>query len=66
MYLLVVNGKKVMDLGVFSKFNQQAKLAILAGGNREHIAALIAAENYGAVYDILPQLQVRYPEYPII
>lgn len=62
----IVNGKKVMDLGVFSKFNQQAKLAILAAGNREHIAALIAAENYGAVYDILPQLQVRYPEYPII
>ena len=60
------HGLKVYDYGVFSMFNNQAKLAILASNKREHIAALISAENFQGIFDIGPQLQVRYPDYPII
>lgn len=60
------HGRKIMDLSVFSAFNQQAKLAVLESGNREHISALISAENYAGAFDIVLNLQVRYPDYPII
>ena len=57
---------KIYDYAVFSSFNRQAKLAILAGGNRQHISALISAENFGGTFDTALHLQVRYPDYPIV
>lgn len=62
----ISHGHKIMDLSVFAKFNRQAKLAVLESGNREHISALISGENYAGAFDIVLNLQVRYPDYPII
>lgn len=59
------HGQKVLDYNLFASFNTQGKLAVLASGVREHIAALIGAEQYNGDFDIVQHLQVRYPDYPI-
>jgi hypothetical protein len=59
------HGQKVLDYNLFANFNTQGKLAILASGVREHIAALIGAEQYSGDFDTVQHLQVRYPDYPI-
>ncbi len=59
------HGQKVLDYNLFASFNTQGKLAILASGVREHIAALIGAEQYNGDFDTVQHLQVRYPDYPI-
>ena len=59
------HGQKVLDYGLFSTFNRQGQLAILASGVREHIAALIGAEQYNGDFNTVQHLQVRYPNYPI-
>lgn len=59
------HGQKVLDYSLFSTFNRQGQLAILASGVREHIAALIGAEQYNGDFNTVQHLQVRYPNYPI-
>ena len=59
------HGQKVLDYNLFASFNNQGKLAVLASGVREHIAALIGAEQYSGDFDTVQHLQVRYPNYPI-
>ena len=59
------HGQKVLDYNLFASFNTQGKLAVLASGVREHIAALIGAEQYNGDFDTVQHLQVRYPDYPI-
>lgn len=60
------NGVVLYDYNTFSKFNNQARLAIVAGGNRNHIAALIASEGFTETYNNLTELQQRFNYYPII
>lgn len=59
------DGQKVLDYNLFSSFNRQGQLAILASGVREHIAALIGSEQYSGDFNTVQHLQVRYPNYPI-
>lgn len=59
------NGLKVLDYNLFASFNRQGQLAVLASGVREHIAALIGAEQYAGDFDTVQHFQVRYPNYPI-
>lgn len=59
------HGQKVLDYNLFASFNTQGKLAVLASGVREHIAALIGSEQYSGDFNTVYHLQVRYPDYPI-
>lgn len=59
------HGVKVYSTELFSKFNDQAKLAFLAGGHREHITALLISEAYKVQFDTLHELQLRHPMFPI-
>lgn len=54
------------DLHLFAQFNSQTKLAIVAYGNRTHISAMLAAENFGSEFNILTETARRYPNYPIL
>ena len=59
------HGVALYDYNLFSNFNSQARMAIVAGGNREHIRCLLSSEHFGGEYDTVNELALRYPNYPI-
>lgn len=59
------HGKEMGNLNVFANFNNHARLAFLAGGDRLMVSRMLIAEKYGVVFNTLNELQARYPYYPI-
>lgn len=62
----VRHGVVLYDYNLFSNFNTQARMAIVAGGNRAHISCLLSSEDFAGTYDTVGELSLRYPNYPII
>lgn len=62
----VRHGVVLYDYNLFSRFNTQARMAIVAGGNRTHISCLLSSEGFAGTYDTVGELSLRYPNYPII